>query len=232
MKTITLKLYDYIELDDEAKTRVAEEWYYNDGGDYVYFETGDLLDFYINTFSRELNLDFSKDDFDFYNDRYNTNVNLRAGELEYSIFKNNTTLDKFVDNHITSKRLAVLLKHFDIQYYWAGERIEVDCISSDDDSKYYERCEKYLVEELPKVLQPVSDKINEILKDFNQDLYNLQHDIRNYLGDDTINDGLNDNGWYFTKDGEFMSYDEIEELVDRLELIEKAYNVKFNVEEK
>lgn len=194
MKTITLKLYDYIELDDEIKTKVAEECYYNDGGDYIYFETDNLLSYYIDTFSRELELDFSKDDFDFYDDGYDTNVNLRAGELEYSIFKNNTTLDKYVDNHITSKRLAILLKHFDVQYYWTGERIEVDCISSDDDSKYYERCEKHLAEELPKVLQPVTDKINEILKDFNQDfnqdLYNLQHDIRGYLGDDTINDGL------------------------------------------
>lgn len=232
MKTIALKLYDYIELDDEIKTKVAEEWYYNDGGDYVYFETSNLLDCYIDTFSRESNLDFSKDDFDFYDDGYNTNVNLRAGELEYSIFKNDTTLDKFVDNHIASKRLAVLLKHFDIQYYWNDKRIEVDCISSDDDSKYFERCEKYLIEELPKVLQPVSDKINEMLDDFNQDLYNLQHDIRGYLGDDTINDELNDNGWYFTKDGEFMSYDEVDKLIDKLELVEKAYNVKFNVEEK
>lgn len=232
MKTITLKLYDYIELDDEAKIKVAEEWYYNDGGDYVYFETSNLLDCYIDTFSRELKLNFGKGDFDFYDDGYNTSVNLRAGELEYSIFKNNTTLDKFVDNHITSKRLAVLLKHFDIQYYWNDKRIEVDCISSSDDSKYFERCEKYLIEELPKVLQPVSDKINEILDDFNHDLHNLRCYIRDYLGDDTINDELKDSGWYFTKDGEFMSYDEIEELVDKLELIEKAYNVKFNVEEK
>lgn len=232
MKTITLKLYDYIELDDEAKIKVAEEWYYNDGRDYIYFETSNLLDCYIDTFSRELELDFSKDDFDFYDDGYDTNVNLRAGELEYSIFKNNTTLDKFVDNHITSKRFAVLLKHFDIQYYWNDKRIEVDCISSSDDSKYFERCEKYLIKELPKVLQPVSDKIRSILDDFNQDLYNLQHDVRGYLGDDTINDELNDNGWYFTKDGEFMSCDEIDELVDKLELIEKAYKVEFDVEEK
>lgn len=232
MKTITLKLYDYIELNDEAKIKVAEEWYYNDGGDYVYFETSNLLDCYIDTFSRELELDFNEKDFKFRKYGHITKINLSEGELEHSIFGNCTTLDKFVDNHITSKRLAVLLKHFDIQYYWNGKRIEVDCISSDDDSKYRERCEKYLIKELPKILQPVSDKINEILDDFNHDLHNLQYYIRGYLGDDTINAELNDSGWYFTKDGEFMSYDEIEELVDRLELIEKAYNVKFNVEEK
>lgn len=231
MKTIALKLYDYIELDDEIKTKVAEEWYYNDGGDFVDFEFDKLLDYCIDTFSRELELDFSEDDFKFRKYGHITKVNLSKGELEHSVFSNCTTLDKYVDNHITSKRLVVLLKHFDVQYYWAGERIEVDCISSDD-SKYFERCEKYLVEELPKVLQPVTDEINEILDAFNLELRDLQYDIRGYLGDSTINDELKDSGWYFTKDGEFMSCDEIEELVDKLELIEKAYNVEFNVEEK
>lgn len=231
MKTIALKLYDYIELNDEAKIKVAEEWYYNDGGDFVGFEFDRLLDYYIDMFSRELELDFNKDDFKFRRYGCITKVNLSKGELEHSVFDNCTTLDKYVDNHITSKRLAILLKHFDVQYYWTGERIEVDCISSDDDSKYYERCEKYLVEELPKVLQPVTGEINEILDAFNLELRDLQYDIRGYLGDSTINDELKDSGWYFTKDGEFMSCDEIEELVDKLELIEKAYNVKFNVEE-
>lgn len=230
MKTIALKLYDYIELDDEIKTKVAEEWYYNDGGDFVGFEFDKLLEYCIDTFSRELELDFNGDDFKFRKYGHITKVNLSKGELEHSVFSNCTALDKYVDNHITSKRLVVLLKHFDVQYYWAGERIEVDCISSDD-SKYFERCEKYLVEELPKVLQPVTDEINEILDAFNLELRDLQYDIRGYLGDSTINDELKDSGWYFTKDGEFMSCDEIEELVDKLELIEKAYNVEFNVEE-
>lgn len=236
MKKLVVSLYDYIELDDEIKTKVAEEWYYNDGGDFVNSEIDNLAEFYCNDIYEATKLELSKKDFDFYEVGYTTRVDLNSGELENSVFKdsyNANVLDEYVEAHTKSTRLKTLLKNYNVWYYWNNntERIEVDYIDSVDDSKYYERCEKYLVAELPKILQPVSDKICSMLDDFNQNLCNLQHDIRNYLGDSIINEGLNDNEWYFTKDGEFMSYDEVNDIIDKLELIEKAYGVKFEEEE-
>lgn len=237
MKTITLKLYDYIELDDEIKTKVAEERYYNDGGDFVNSEIDNLVELYCNDIYKSTKLELNRKDFDFYEVGYITHVNLNSGKLENSVFKdgyNANVLDEYVEAHTKSRRLKILLKNYNVWYYWNNdaERIEVDYIDSVDDSKYYERCEKYLVAELPKILQPVSDKINGVLIGFCHDVYLLKSDIREYLSGEAINDNLNNDGWYFTKDGTFVNLDEVKDIVDKLELIEKAYGVKFEEEEK
>ena len=126
-----------------------------------------------------------------------------------------------------------MLDYYDIYYYYDSDTKKLEVYSlSQIDNRYLPRIEKYLEKALPQILKPISDKLSNLLDQFNDELRLLLTDIRGYLGDDTINAELNDNGWYFTKEGEFMIYDEVKELVDRLELIEKAYNVKFNVEEK
>lgn len=232
MKTIILKLYDYIELDDEIKTKVAEEWYYHDGGDFVNCEIDNLVELYCDDIYKTTKLELNRGDFDFDKVGYITHVNLNSGELENSVFKdgyNADVLDKYVEAHTKSRRLKILLKNYNVWYYWNKdtERIEVDYIDSVDDSKYYEHCEKYLVAELPKILQPVSDKINGALIDFYHDLFLLENNIREYLSDEAINDSLNGNGWYFTKDGIFISLDEVKDIIDKLELVERAYDVKF-----
>lgn len=230
MKTIALKLYDYIELDDEAKIIVAEEWYYNDGGDFVGFEVDNLKGVYTNSIYCDTELVIDEDMLNFYDTGYITQVRLCESYLDC---ENATFLDKYVNEHATDKKLQFLLDYYDAYYYYDNDTKKLEVYSlSQIDNRYLPRIEKYLEKALPQILKPISDRLSNLLDQFNGELRLLLTNIRGYLGDSTINDELNDNGWYFTKDGEFVSYDEVDNIIDKLELVEKAYNVEFDVEEK
>lgn len=233
MRKYELSLYEYCELDEEAKNKVVDEFYYNDG-DFLISETDDLFDMYISIFKNELDLELDRNDLDYDTD-YDITIDLVSREDEKNPLwyaHNAQILENYVNNHITSKRLKVLLNSYDVGYYWNNhtERIEVcsvDCI----DGRWYTHCENYLEKVLPEILQPVSDKINEIIGDFYHDLYNLEYNIREYLSDSEINIYMNDCGFMFTSDGTFVTEYERDEIENNLDTLEKAYGTKFEIKE-
>lgn len=233
MKTYKLNLYEYCELNNEAKDKAIEELYYNDS-DFLMIETDNLFDMYISTFKNELDLELSRDDFD-YNTEYDITIDLVSREDEKNLFyyvHNSKILDDYVEKHSASTRLKILLNNYDILYYWNNntERIEVcriDCV----DGRWYTHCENYLEKVLPEILQPISDKINEIIGGFYNDLYLLNYDVRSYIGDDEINIYMNDYEFMFTSDGTLVTGYEQEGIENDLYTLEKAYGAKFEIVE-
>lgn len=217
MKKYIIKLYEYAELDEPARSR-ALDWFLGDG-DAQYWDGELAIDNFIDRVYVETGISIDKNDFDIKYDKI-CMINDHNRSLNWLHYTENKALFcKLFKKSCNNKTLINVIDNYSIEFYYDSDHgIEFDYINTDNKVP---RLERDLKRAFTQALEDINNKLYDIISDINCVIYDIQYDYENYTGIDAINETCTDNDWYFDKEGNFINIIDLEEANKDFDLEEE-----------
>lgn len=228
MKKMTITVYNYSELNNDAKKHAIQE-YLTDNSELYSREFELITDGLTDNLYNELDLWVYKSDLEFTFVDHTDYVNLKGG--------NDATL--WINQDYNREALARKLKKYNDSLINTFINDVYYRYDKDDKKIYFDKLEGCnelqttieLANKINEYLKPINDKLSDIVELTLLDCYNLENNFLEYKNEETLNVEFSDLGWYFTAEGEIIDSYTMDTIENKIGELIDDYSLEMDIEE-
>lgn len=228
MKKMTITLYEYSELNNDAKQHAIQE-YLTDNSELYSGEFELITDSLTDNLYNDLDLWVYKSDLEFTFVDHTDYVNLKGGN----------DADLWINQDYNREVLARKLKKYNdslINTFINNVYYRYD---KDDKKIYFDRIENCnelqttieLANKINEYLKSINDRLSDIVELVLLDCYNLENNFLEYKNEETLNNEFSDLGWYFTAEGKIIDSYTMDTIENKIGELIDDYSLEMDIEE-